>query len=163
MGTRLHPARGDHHGEAFDELAQDLPADAAVADHDAGAQRRGRSRSQQDRLDLAPAAQVRRQLIVVVAQSAEIDDLGQARAVRGVRERVRTGAVALGEAGVREGVHEVVRRVVTGERAPQAVGVADVGCDRCPGARVALGSPRDRGHVVTRVVQAVRDGRADEP
>ena len=93
------------------------------------------ARSQQDRLDLAPAAQVRRQVIVVVAQSAEIDDLGQARAVCGVRERVRTGAVAFGEVGVRQGVHEVVRRVVPGERASQTVGVADVGCNGCPGAR----------------------------
>ena len=81
--------------------------------------------------------------------------LGQARGGGGVRERVRAGPVAVGEVGVGEGVHEVVRGVVAGEHASQAVAVADVGPDGSPGSGVALGSAGDRGDVVTGVSASV--------
>ena len=64
-----------------------------------GPQRGGRSAVQQDRLDLAAAAQVRRQVVGVVAQAAQVDDLAQAGAAGRVGERLRARAVLVGEVG----------------------------------------------------------------
>ena len=79
LGLRLDPARRDHDREPLDELAQDLPADAPVADDDAGPQGGRRAPVPQDRLHLAPAAQVLGEVVPIVTESAEIDHLAAAR------------------------------------------------------------------------------------
>ncbi len=78
LAARLHPARRDHHRQTLDQLSQHLPADAAVADDDPGSQCGGRRLSHQDRLDLAPAAEVIGEVVALVAEPAEVHDLADA-------------------------------------------------------------------------------------
>jgi hypothetical protein len=74
--VRVRPAGRDHCRQVLDQLAGDLPGQALVADHDPSAQNRYWDAAHAEQpFDLPPAAQVRRQGVVVIAQPAEVDDL----------------------------------------------------------------------------------------
>ena len=76
LGPGAHPAGRDHRRQVVDQLPGHLPGDAAGADDDAGAQHGHRHAGRAEQaLDLAPAAQVRGERLVVAAEAAEVDDL----------------------------------------------------------------------------------------
>src|SRR5205085_1281982 len=93
LGAGLHPAGGDHDRQAGHQLAQDLPRDAAVADDDAGPQHGGRDPLPQDALHLPAAAQVLGQLVVLVAQAAQVDHLADAGEAGGAGDQDPHAAV----------------------------------------------------------------------
>jgi hypothetical protein len=105
---------------------------------------------------------------VVVGQSAEVDDVPEAGALRGVPERRRLSPFALGQATepALHPVHEVHRRVATGERALQvdpACHVTD-GHGDLPDPRMAgeVGPvPGEGDHVVAGVEQGRDEGTPD--
>ena len=150
LGLGLHPARRDHEREPLDELAQDLPADAPVADDDAGPQGGRGGPIAQDRLHLTPAAQVLGQLIPIVTETAEVDNLAQPSTRGGGGEGDRTLPVPDGEVLAGQGVHEVVRGILAVEGLAQAVRIAR--CRRAPLARRrgsrpdGVSAPSRRGH-----------------
>ena len=77
-------------------------------------------------LDLAAAAQVRRQVVAVVAEAAEVDDaLQPGSRGRPAERRGRRGVLAL-EVRVAERVHEVVGGVAAGQRRAAGCRVGDV-------------------------------------
>jgi hypothetical protein len=76
LRRRGEPSRRDHHREAVDEGDDRLERGAAAADDDRGAQRRHRKGPRgEHRGGLHPAAQVVGEVGLVVAESAEIDEL----------------------------------------------------------------------------------------
>ena len=94
--------------------------DAAVADDDAGAQRRHRDPGlRQGRLDLAPAAQVGGQLLAVVTETAEVDDPLQPGSLRRAAPKVVAPAASLFSKSSSSRVHEVVGRIAAGHRRVQ--------------------------------------------
>ena len=163
LGLRLDPARRDHDREPLDELAQDLPADAPVADDDAGAQRGRRGSVAEDRFHLAPAVQVLGQVIPIVTETAEVDHLAQPGTGRGGGEGGRTLLVPDREVVDVQGVHEVVGGLLALQRLAQALPIADVGVHRSPGAAVVVGPAGQRRHVVAVIAQRLGDGGTDEP
>ena len=163
LGLRLDPARRDHDREPLDELAQDLPADAPVADDDAGPQGGRRRPVPEDRLHLAPAAQVLGELIPIVTETAEVDHLAQPGTRRGGGEGGRTLPVPDGEVLDRQGVHEVVSGLLAVQRLAQTLRIVDVGVHRSPGAAVVVGMACQRRHVMAVIRQRFGDGGTDEP
>ena len=163
LGLRLDPTRRDHDWEPLDELAQDLPADAPVADDDAGPQGGRRGPVPEDRLHLAPAAQVLGEVIPIVTETAEVDHLAQPGTGRGGGEGGRTLPIPDGEVPDGQGVHEVVGGLLAVQRPAQALRIADVGVHRSPSAGVVVGMACQRRHVVTLVRQRLSEDGTDEP
>ena len=83
----------------------------------------------------------------VVAEAAEVDDLGQAAQLRGPRDVRGDRAVAGLEVGAAERVNEVDGDVGVGER---TLGVRLAGeiCSHPPNTADVAGSPRNRGDLV---------------
>ena len=80
-----------------------------MADHDGGAQHGHRHPAEAEQLlDVPPGAQVRRQVVVEVAEAAEVDDLPDAGVGGGVPEGGRGLGVPLLEVVRVQGVHQVV-------------------------------------------------------
>ena len=76
---RVDPPRHDHHRQPLGQVAQHLEAGAAAAEHDGGLQHGGRHAAvEQDAPDLLAAAQVRRELLALRRQPAEVDDAAHA-------------------------------------------------------------------------------------
>ena len=121
------------------------------------------ARVAQDRLHLAPAAQVLGEVVPIVTESAEVDHLAQPGAGRGGGEGGRTFPVPDGEVLDVQGVDQVVGGVLAVQGLAQALRVADVGVHRPPGARVVVGMACQRRHVVAIVRQRLGEGSADEP
>ena len=69
------PIAGDHDRQAIDELSKYLPADTTVTDDDSSSQPSSWCSFQEDCFDLPAAAEVFGEVVVVIAESAEIDDL----------------------------------------------------------------------------------------
>jgi hypothetical protein len=132
----VHPARGDHHRQALDQLHQDLPADAAVTDDDA---------CPQDGFELAAAPEVRRELVVGVAEAAEVDDLPHTGPVGGGSERASSVPVPRREVRTGEGMDEVVPGVHAGQCLSQTLGVGDVTEDAPPRPGTGLRTPGSLG------------------
>jgi hypothetical protein len=112
LGFDPDPARRDHDRQPLDERAHHLEGQAARADHDRRTelQHRNSGRAQQ-RADLVPAAQVRRE-VLPVAETAEVDDAPNSRPSGGGREILRRLAITLLEVTLRaHRVDEVVGRV----------------------------------------------------
>ena len=83
-----------------------------MPDHDGGAQHGDRDPAVgQEMLDLPPRSQVRRQVPVVDAQAAQVDDALETGVGGGVPERAGRIGVAVLEVGGLQRVHEVVGRV----------------------------------------------------
>ena len=121
-----------------------LPRRAAVADHHPGAQRDHRDAAgAQQALHLLAAAQVGRQVVVRVAQAAEVDDAAHSGAGRSGAEAGGGGGVAPGEVPPVERVREVVGDVDAGQGAGQRVRVVEIGRHGLAGARIAV---RTTGH-----------------
>ena len=104
-----------------------------MADDDPGAQRGDRDAGRAEQaLDLAPALQVRGQVVVVVAEPAEVDDLVAASASaaacaklpRRRRRRARRSRASV------ERVHQVVRRIAACCCSRERGLVVDVGLHR---------------------------------
>ena len=101
----------DHGGQVLDELAGQLPGNAAVPDDDPGPDdgHRDTGRSEQ-LLDLAAAAQVCRQGVLVVAEPSEVDDLLQPGPRTRLPECRGGGGILALEVQIAERVHEVIGR-----------------------------------------------------
>ena len=162
LGAGLHPARGDHHRQPLDELSQDLPADAAVPDDDAGPERGRRGRVAQDDLDLATAAKVLRQVVAVGPQAAQVDDLVDPAGVRGLAEVARRDPVLLGEVRFGQRMDEVVRRVLSGHRRAHARRVLYIRSDRGAGAEIARRAAGHGRHLVTLIDEDAGQRSTDE-
>ena len=80
-------------------------------------------------LDLAAAAQVRRQRVLVVAEAAEVDDALQPGPRTRLAECRGGGGVLAFEVRVGERVHEVVGRLAAGHRVAQGAGMVNVCLD----------------------------------
>ena len=80
-------------------------------------------------LDLAAAAQVCRQGVLVVAEPAEIDDLLQAGSHSRPAECCGCGGILAFEVRLGERVDEVVGRLAVGHRGGQGVRVVNVSVD----------------------------------
>ena len=163
LGLGLDPTRRDHDWEPLDELAQDLPADAPVADHDACPQRRRRSPVTKDRLHLTSAAQVLGKVIPIVTQTAEVDHLAQPGIGGGGSETGRTRSIPHGEVLDSQRVHEVVGGFLAIQRPAQALRIANIGVHRSPSTGVVAGIPCQRRHIMTRIHQRLREQRPNEP
>ena len=163
LGLGLHPARRDHDRQPLDELAQDLPADAPVTDHDPGPQSSRRGPIAQDRLHLAPAAQVLGKVVPIVTKTAEVDNLAQPGTRRRGGEGGRTLPIPDGEVLDRQRVDQVVGGLLAVQRPTQTLRVADIGVHRSPGAAVIIGATCQRRHIVTIPHQRLREDGTDEP
>ena len=113
-------------------------------------------------LDLAPRAQVGRQLPVIVAETAHVDDLADTGRCRGGAEVAGGVGVLALEVGVVEGVDEVDRHVDALQRGAQGVGVGDVGADRRALAVVRLGAAGHGADVVAGLDQGGDQAATDE-
>ena len=109
-------------------------------------------------LDLPARTQVRRQVAVVDAEAAEIDDPVQARVGSGAAEVHRGVGVPFLEVVRVERMDEVVRGVDALERCGDAVGIGDVAVDRRPGAVVVVRVTGHRAYVVAGLDQCLRPG-----
>ena len=135
LGPGVHPARGDHGRQVLDELAGHLPGDAAVPDHDPGAQRGDRHPAPAEQpLHLAPAAQVRGQVVAVVTEPAEVDDPLEPGVGRGGGERAGGRGVPLLEVLIAERVHQVVGGRAAAQRLGHRVRIVHVALHRLAGA-----------------------------
>jgi hypothetical protein len=121
----------------------------------------------QQALDLPAAAKVHRELVVVVAQPAEIDDASQPVRRRCTGERASGVGVTRLEVTLAQRVDEVVRRVAACAGVQQAVLVCDVCSHGGAGAAIGLRSAGHGPDVVVlgqRVTQPLPDeaGRAGD-
>ena len=125
------PARRDEDREVLHERADHLEREAAGADHDRRAQLDHRNaRVAQQATDLEPAAQVRRELLALVRETAEVDDPPHARGARRRAEVSRRTPVLLLEAAGRpHRVDQVVGRLDAGQGLGQALARDDVARD----------------------------------
>jgi hypothetical protein len=105
-----NPAGRHHHREPLGELADHLEARGAVADDDRRPEGRQVERPlAEDVLDLAARAEVRREAVALLAETAQVDHPLDAGGVGGLDEVAGRAAVALGELAARlHRVDEVV-------------------------------------------------------
>lgn len=127
----VHPAGGDHGGQAFGEIAQHLEGGRARADDDGGPQHGGGdTRAQQDAPDLGTRPQMRGQAPLGHAlggEAAQVDDAPHARSPGPCPEVPRGLTLRLLEVAARtEGVHQVVRDADAAHGARDGTGVGDV-------------------------------------
>ena len=99
---------------------------------------RDTSRSEQ-LLDLAAAAQVCRQGVLVVAEPAEVDDLMQAGPRHRLTECRGGGGILAFEVRVAKRVHKVIGHLAAGHRGAQGFRVVNVSVDGRAGSRVTGG------------------------
>ena len=134
-----------------------------MADHDRGPQHGDRHAvGAQQALDLAPRAEVGRQVVPVVAEAAHVDDLLHAGRGRGGAEVARRLGVLALEVGVVEGVDEVDRDVDALERGPERLGVGDVGADRLALAVVGVRATGHGADVMTGLDEGGDQAATDE-
>ena len=163
LGAGGDPSGRDHGGQVLDELAGQLPGNAAVPDDDPGPDdgHRDAGRSEQ-LLDLTAAAQVRRQRVLVVAEPSEVDDALQPGPRPRLPECRRGGGVFAFEIRVGERVHEVVGHLAAGHRGAQGGGVVNVCVDGCAGPGVTGGVAGHGDDVVAGAGQGRAQPAADE-
>ena len=114
----------------LDQLTRQLPRHATVADNDPGPDDRHRhARRSQPPLDVAPAAQMCGERVVVASEPPQVDDTPQPGQLRGLSEHGGTQCVFALEIGVAKGVNEVIRQIAAGQGSGQAVTVKDVPLD----------------------------------
>ena len=80
-------------------------------------------------LDVAPAAQMCRECIVVASERPKVDDTPQPGERRAPSEHGGPVCVFPLEIGVAKGVHQVIRRLAGGQGRGQAVSVQDIAVD----------------------------------
>ena len=113
-------------------------------------------------LDLAPGSQVGGQVVVEVAEAAQVDDLPHPGVGRRLAELGRRLGVALLEVVGIQRVHQVVGGVHALQRGAQAVGVADVAVDRLAAAVVGVGVTGHRPHLMALLEQGGDQPGADK-
>ena len=111
-----------------------------MAHDDPGPQSRDRHPGRPEQgLDLAAAAQVRGEFVVIVAETAEVDDPAEPGLGGGAAEVQRRSGVALREVRVGQGVHQVVGGLRTGHGERERLAVLHVAVDRGACTAVGLG------------------------
>ena len=134
-GDRLcghaNPLGGDHDRQALDERADQFKRKTPGANHNGCAKFEDRhARVAQDLSDLVSAAQVRRQRVLVAAQSPQIDDSEDAGDLCGSSEiSCRLAVRHLERPRRTHRVHEVVRHGDAVEGGVQSRWVKEVSCD----------------------------------
>jgi hypothetical protein len=112
LGRHRDPLRRDHHRQPVDQSNDRLEAGAPAPYHHRGAERRrGDGALLECRGRLGTAAQVRREVRPIVPEAAEVDDLGDAGALRLGRDGRGGPLVTLAEVGCAQRVNEVVNDV----------------------------------------------------
>ena len=131
LGEHGYPPRSDHHGQVLAQGADHLERQAARSDDDRGTQFHGwDSGVAEDVSHGMPAAQVRRQVAAVFAESAQIDDAGDAGGARGRGEVPRPHRLPFLEAArVPHRVDEVICDIDAFERRSQGRRIQDVAGD----------------------------------
>ena len=162
LRRRRDPARRDHRGQPVDQRDDRLERGAAAADDDGGAQRRHRHRPGGERLGgLDAAAEVLGQAGPVVAEPAEVDDLGHAGALGLAGDGLGGAAVDVGEVGRAERVDEVVDDLGAVERGAQGARVGDVRPNLAHARLLGPAVPR-HGHDLGTLRQHRHERAADE-
>ena len=113
-------------------------------------------------LDLAAAAQVCRQGVLVVAEPSEVDNLLQPGPRPGLTECRGGGGILALEVRVAERVHEVVGHLAAGHRGAQGGGVVNVSVDGGAGSGVTGGVTGHGDDVVAGPGQGRAEPTADE-
>jgi hypothetical protein len=163
-GRGRHPSRCDHHRESVDEGDDRLERGTAAADHDGGPQRRQWDGSRrEDGAGLAPAPQVCREVRRVIAESTEIDDLGDARSLRLGHDVLGHPPIELGEVARAERVDEVIGDVDALERAARRSAVGEVGGDRADSRKLSAVARRETATTSPRAASAGTSARPTNP
>ena len=104
-----------------------------------------------------------REVIAIVTETTEVDHLAQPSTRRSGSEGGRAVPVPDREVAAGQGVHEVVGGLLALQRLAQALCIADVGVHRPPRPAVAVGTARQRRHVVAIIRQRSGHGGTDKP
>jgi hypothetical protein len=125
LRAHRHPPRRDHHGQALDQRTDHLKREAAGADHDGRPELDHRHAGlAQDGPGLMAAAQVGREIVVGLAEAAQIHNAPHARRPRRLAEVARRVPVGVLEAvATAHRMDEVVRRGDTPHRGIEAAAV----------------------------------------
>ena len=164
LGRGRDPSRRDHHREPVDEGDDRLECGTAAADDDGGPQRRHRNGpGREDGAGLGPAPQVCREVGRVIAEPAEIDDLGDARPLGLGRDVLGHPPIELGEVARAERVDEVIGDVDALERAARRFAVGQVRGDRANSRQSDAVARRETATTSPRCASAGTSARPTNP